>query len=202
MSTLAEQQFVSLDRAVSSRYFELVARSCIASQDVDHWLTDYNQLQRFAEQNAGDARIRQGWSEEKPRYVNSQTNLKAKVCERTPIYSVPYTPRLYDTSMRVGGCGGGSGITQPTMTDYGTTSAPMAPRTPNTINVQGGNYSIPSLGDALKSLLGIKPIEAPSINGEYPDSPLVDQSEIVTGVITAIVIGAVMYIIHRATKKG
>lgn len=200
MPTLAEQQFVSLDRAVSARYFDLVGRSSIAQQDLDSWWRDYQQLERFAESNSGDARIRQGWSEEKPRYANSYSNLQAKVKPSEP-FRPRYTPALYNTSIRVGGssCGGKSGITQPTLNEYkGGDFTPVSPRQGTTVNVAPSSYQLPSFGDALRSLFGIKPIDAPTI--DYPDSPLLDQREITTGVITAIVVGAILYVIHRATK--
>lgn len=207
MPSVQERQIGSnfdiLDKAVAGRFFELNSRPTIARQTYNEWLTEYNQLAAYARNNSNVAYVARQWAAEEPRYRGTFATLQAKIVD-TPL--VKYTPSLYnsDISIKSGGCCGcGSDNQLPTLpgTNYtpGTTNIPQRPGT--TIAVSTGS-GFPSLGDLLRDLFGTpKAAEVPMINAPYPDSQLINESGIFSGIITALIVGAILYVIHRATMK-
>lgn len=216
MPSLAGTTFVTLDKAVAGRAQELLARQRLTKYDVQEWLTDYNQLKRFAEANAGDSYVARGWREEEPRYANVVKSMQAKITGETwtPTLALTqsrpqYTPRLYDFGMNLNrsngnGCGCGGGGSNVPLNNYGgSTVQPVPSRVTPQLNILSTGNAFPSIGDMLRDLFGVKPTPAvaPVIDASYPDSQLIDQKEIVTGIITAVIVGGVLYVVHRATQK-
>lgn len=188
MASAAQNQFVVLDKAVASRFWELYNRpGGIYRQDVDHWRTDYNQLRNFAE-TSNDPAVARGWNEEKPRYSRSLEYLMAKV--RTA------NPSNYDTSIKVSGCDG---------CDCGKTKIPQLDYTP--MQIQPGNFSpvgsrpgtILSFNDGVRNNFSPSPL--PFFNN--PDMPITKElaKDSLTGIIVALVVGTVLWILHSVTKK-
>lgn len=205
MGNLASDQFVALDRGVAARYQDLIARASITTYDYNSWMRDYRQLENFAMANSGDKRVARGWAEEQPRYANASRFLQARISDR-PAFN--YTPSLYDTRVRVANsdcCGSDCGSNQlaaPPLTSYTPGAAPIFPNRGGTTIFGGDTVTTsPSLGDLLKGLLGMGK-EVPSIDTPYPDSPLLNQVDIFSGIITALIVGGILWFIHKATKKN
>ncbi|HEV7738619.1 MAG TPA: hypothetical protein VGO47_14760 [Chlamydiales bacterium] len=197
-------QFDILDKAVASRYYELNSRQTIARQTYNAFLTDYHQLESYARANSNVPYVARQWLAEEPRYKNVFASLQSRIVE-SPV-RVPYTPALYNSDISISStssckpCCGGGGLAALPGTNYipGTTTVNQRPGSGTVITSNMPQF--PSLGDMLRGLFGVnKPQEVPNI--EYPNSPLINESGIFTSIITALIVGAVLYIIHRATKK-
>ncbi len=195
-------QFDLLDKALAARSHELLNRSFIYRQDLDSWWTSYNQLEGYANRFSNVGYVARQWRDEKPRYAWVPDALASKV--RTA------NPANYDTTISISGsskgcCGcGGGGTEVPQLPyapvgSYGAGYTSDLPVRGGTSLFFGGNTSIPSLGDALRDLFGQKP--QPTMTGDYPDSKLIDESGVFTGILTAIIVGAIFYVIHLVTKS-
>lgn len=179
-------QFDILDKAVAARFWELYNRpNGIYRQDVDTWRTDYNQLEAYARANSDVPYVARQWRDEEPRYSRAVEFLLTKVRAANP--------SNYDTTIRIhsGGSCGGTKIPQLNYTPMqipGSNYAPVAGRPP----------TILSLGDGVRNNFS---------GGTLPffDSPSGFSKEIakdsMTGIIVAIVVGAIFWIVHSLSKK-
>lgn len=199
-------QYDIISRALSARFYELNQRPFLAQGDVNSWITGYNQLVYFAHNYGNNSYVAKQWRSEEPQYSNVVRTLQAKVRASTNQITIPdrFTPNPanYDARISisgngtggVGGCGcGGKDSSIDTSGDVSRIPARAA-----TQIVYNGAGGINSLGDIFRDLFSTKPI--PSIQGDYPESKLVDGLSIVSGIITAIVVAGILYIVHRATK--
>lgn len=190
------RQFDILDKAVAARATELYNRQYIARQDYDSWTRDYNQLKSYALANSDNSYVARQWRDEEPRYANVPNWLQGKI-------RVANTSN-YDTSISVSGknssCGCGSQIPK-----FDFTPSTYVPGNGGQIPSRGGSsYTFAgfpgSLGDNARNLFS--PNSVPFFN--TPDSgqnKLVKESDILTGIIVALVVGALLWGIHFVTKK-
>lgn len=183
--------FDILDKALASRGYELYARPWIARQDYDEWMADYGRLQTFAESNSDNSYVRNQWRDEKPRYVNAPAQLLAKVRIANPAN--------YDTTIHAS-------------SDCGCSNIPQLPYSPLSITPgsygdgagrSGSNYFFGnpgSLGDNLRTLFSPSSLPFfpnPTDNG----NKLIDRSEVASGVLVALIVGAILWAVHYFTKK-
>jgi hypothetical protein len=208
-------QYDILDIAVANRLRDLASRQHITVYDYREFQTDYNQLVNFATMHSDVKYIREKWSTEEPRYAGWPERLRGKIVdeESTDYLSIMPTrkiadPRNYDFTLSLSGgsnngnfpcgpcCGGsdsGKGI------DYKNPNPDkIAPRGGNSFLFAASPGKIDSLGDLFRNLL--TPQDIPLLDTPYPDNPNIDQHEIIKGIITAVIIGGVLYVIHRATQ--
>lgn len=198
-ASVQERQLVAMIQGTANRFHELYARPYISRQDYDSWVRDYNQVENFARQNSGDKRIYQHWyNEEKPRFARSAEFLQSKI--RTA------NPANYNTAVSISGGGdccecGSSKIPQlpyaPVGNYGGGGSGSILPRGGSGVNIFSDSPDI-SIGDMFRDLFGTG---GNPNTGEYPDSKLIDQSGIVSGIITALVVGGILWILHSVTKN-
>lgn len=191
-------QFDIFDKAVANRAHELMARQFIYRQDYDSFKTDYNQLANFARRNSDVAYVARQWADEEPRYRWVDSALQQKIRSGNP---ANYDTRISISSTNLGCCDGCSGdskipiLPYSPVGNYGTGYIPTTGRAGGSQLVY--NSAAPtSLGDMFRDLFGRK--AQPTITGN--DSQLIDESGIFTGIITALIIGAIFYVIHLITK--
>lgn len=191
------KQFDILDKSLAARGYELLARPWIYRQDYDHWMTSYNQLEKYAEENSDNSYVASQWRDEKPRYANAPSWLLAKV--RTA------NPANYNTAISISrrtscGCNENCG-----------TKIPQLPYSP--LSIGPGNYGTsagrggtnlffgggPSVGDGLRNFFS--PSNLPFFPNPQDDGKLVDKKEITNGIIVALVVGVILWLVHYLTKK-
>lgn len=190
----AGRQYDILDKATANRAIELMQRSSIYRQDFDSFITSYNQLDAYARNNS-NSYIAPRWADEIKRYNQVIPILQSKV--RTA------DPSNYITSISISGqdpkgvaccnsCTGGGY----TPGNYGGGGDTILPGRGSNIFV-GGNTQLPSLGDAFRNLFN--PQQEPFLDNEG----LVHGSDIFSNVLTALIVGVILYVIHYViTKKG
>jgi len=190
MASAQQNQFVILDKAVASRFWELYNRpGGIYRQDVDEWRTDYQQLASFAERS-NDPAVARGWAEEKPRYARSVEYLMSKV--RTA------NPANYDTSIKVKGCADCDCGSKPTPIPTLSYTPMQIPGASGSPGVPGRSPTILSFGDGLRNMFSPTPLP---FLPEPESLPKEVAKDTMTGVIVAIVVAIIFWGFHFLSKK-
>jgi hypothetical protein len=191
-------QFDILDKAVADRTYYLLNKQFIYPQEYDSWRTSYSQLATFARQYSGVPYVQSQWAMEAPRYAYVPRALEQKI--RTA------NPDNYDTRVSVSSgtssCGCGTNVPALAYSPIGFSggSGGFTPGRGGTTIFSESTQPL-SLGDMFRDLFSNKDI--PSIEGEYPESKFIDQSDILKNIITAVVVAGILYLVHRFTmKKG
>lgn len=185
-------QFDILDKALAARLHELLARPFIARQDYDAWMTGFNQLRNYANANSNVAYVASQWEMEQRNYQGWPERLLSKVRIANPVN--------YDTSISVRGNRG----------DCGCSSIPQLPYSP--LQIPAGNAGmIPTRGGSTIFLGGGTPSLGDSARGffdpissiDLPMPPLLQEikKDTMTGIIVALVVGAILFGIHHLNKK-
>lgn len=186
-------QFDILDKALASRLHELLARPYIARQDYDFWMTGYRQLEAYARENSDVAYVRSQWEMEQRNYQGWPERLLAKVRTANPIN--------YDTSISVSGRGACSSSNIPQL-PYSPLAIPPStyggmPSRGGTNLFFGDTFAPQTIGDGLRGLFN--PSDIPFLNPPTITEEI--KRDTLTGIIVALVVGAVLWGIHSLRKK-
>lgn len=164
--------FDLLDQTVAASAYALLQQSTISPQTYSLWSSDFNDLKAYAQQYDWVPYVHNQWASEQPRYAQIVNALSGKVRVGNPAN--------YDTTISIsgGGCGCGGNRTPE---DAGTHIGG--------INIGSGGTQL-SLGDTLRNQL-------------TPGQRIAQEvgSDVLKGIITAAVIGAVLWIAHYYLKK-
>lgn len=208
MSALQDQQgaaFDMLDKQLAARLRQLASQQVVKPVEFSSFVREYQNLETYATMYNNNNYVNKQWRSEKVIYDAWIPKIQAKVHEtpgtQTLVPQRPtYTPTLYTLSafsamqggnFSCGSCGGGS--SQPPSTK-------VEPRSPTQLALDS-NYPagfIPNVGDLLKRLLEAPPPQ--TISPITPPPPILSSREIASGVITALVVGIIVYVVRRWRK--